>query len=358
MTRFIFRRSIASIFVIMAVIIISLWITRLAPSNPCLEERETQACACVQMHHLDKPVFPVYSPPPLAPMDGCEYWQPEQEWTVFPFSFNVPVPGAEPIEINQIRLIGFGDWGNTQAAIYLKTLASGSLGDSMITDRTVLETLGAALPYTVQLGIQALLLAMLLGIPAGLIAGLRQNTATDYSVMTVAMVGVSIPNFVLGPLLILLFSLHLGWFSAVGWYSWQDSILPTITLGLFYTAYVARLTRGGILEIIRKDYIRTARAKGLSEWAVVLRHSLKGALLPVVSYLGPAFAAMLAGSVVVEEIFNLPGIGTHFIRSALNRDYNLVLGTIILYSSLLVFLNLVVDILYTMLDPRVDYDDE
>ena len=357
MTRFILRRSIASVFVIFTVIIISLWITRLAPSNPCLEEREVQACACVKMHDLDRPVFPVYSPPPLAPMDGCEYWEPEREWTLFPFEFEIPIPGAEPLEINRIKLIGFEDWGNTQAAIYLRTLASGSLGESMITDRSVLETLGAALPYTLQLGIQSLLLALLLGVPAGLIAGLRQNTPTDYSVMTVAMIGVSIPNFVLGPLLILLFSLHLGWFSAVGWYSWQDSILPTVTLGLFYTAYVARLTRGGILEIIRKDFIRTARAKGLKEHVVVLRHGLKGALLPVVSYLGPAFAAMLAGSVVVEEIFNLPGIGTHFIRSALNRDYNLVLGTIILYSSLLVFLNLVVDVLYTVLDPRVDYED-
>jgi oligopeptide transport system permease protein len=175
--------------------------------------------------------------------------------------------------------------------------------------------------------------------------------------MTIAMVGVSVPNIVLGPLLIMFFALQLGWFAAVGWETWQDSFLPSLTLGLFYAAYVARLTRGGMLEIIRKDYIRTARAKGLKERAVVFVHALKGALLPVVSYLGPATAALLTGSVVVEEIFSIPGIGKHFVRSALNRDYNLVLGTIIFYSTILVGMNMVVDILYTFLDPRVSYDE-
>jgi oligopeptide transport system permease protein len=340
-TRFIIRRLFASIFVILAIITITLWITRLAPSNPCLDERDVNACACVHQHKLDRPVFPVYTGTPLAPLSGCQYWEAESELSLGP-----------------VNVIGPGEWGETQYFVYLKTLLSGSLGDSMISDLTVLEILGEALPYSLLLGLQALFIALLFGIPAGLFAGLRQNTAADYSVMTVAMVGVSIPNFVLGPLLILLFAIHLGWFSAVGWYSWTDSILPSITLGLFYVAYVARLTRGGVLEVIRKDYIRTARAKGLKERLVVLRHALKGALLPVVSYLGPAFAALLAGSVVVEEIFNLPGVGTHFVRSALNRDYNLVLGTIILYSSLLVMLNMLVDILYTVLDPRVSYDDD
>ncbi len=372
MTRFIIRRSVASVFVVLVVILISLWITRLAPSNPCLEERDVDICPCVQNHHLDRPVFPVYTPlEDEHPMKQCPgSWEAERRLAVFPMSVDVPIPGAgdgeedeasgideTSVTVGPIYILGPGQWTETQAATYVGNLARGSLGDSMVTDWTVGETLRSALPYTIQLALQSLFFALLFGIPAGLIAGLRQNSPTDYSVMTVAMIGVSIPNFVLGPLLILLFSLHLGWFSATGWYSWQDSILPSITLGLFYTAYVARLTRGGVLEVIRKDYIRTARAKGLSERVVVMRHALKGALLPVVSYLGPAFAAMLAGSVVVEEIFGLPGVGTHFIRSALNRDYNLVLGTIILYSSLLVFLNLVVDILYTVIDPRVDYED-
>lgn len=340
MTRFIIRRLLSSLLVLAIIITVSLWITRQAPSNPCLKEREANTCVCVKEHALDRPVFPVHVPPSLEPIRGCEFWQPASELSLGP-----------------VHVVGFSDWGQTQYGIYMKTLFTGSLGGSMITDRTVIETLKPALPYTMQLGLQALIIALLIGVPAGLFAGLRQNSPGDYSVMTVAMVGVSVPNFVLGPLLILLFSIKLGWFRAVGWETWQDSILPSITLGLFYAAYIARLTRGGMLEVIRKDYIRTARAKGLVERLVVFRHALKGALLPVVTYLGPAFAALLTGSVVVEEIFNLPGVGTHFVRSALNRDYNLVLGTIILYSTLLVFLNLVVDILYTVLDPRVSYDD-
>lgn len=340
MTRYILRRLLSSVVVILIIITISLWLTRQAPSNPCLKEREANTCACVHENFLDRPVFPVWSPPVLPPVSGCEYYsETVDSWEVGPFKILPP-----------------GQWLNTQYALYLKTLASGSLGNSMKTDLTVLETLKAGVPYTVQLGLQALLIALLFGVPAGLYAGLKQNTMADYTTMTVAMVGVSVPNIVLGPLLILLFALELNWFTAVGWNKWSDSVLPSLTLGLFYAAYVARLTRGGMLEIIRKDFIRTARAKGLTERVVVFRHALKGALLPVVSYLGPAMAALLTGSVVVEEIFSLPGIGTHFVRSALNRDYNLVLGTIILYSSVLVMLNLVVDILYTYLDPRVSYD--
>jgi oligopeptide transport system permease protein len=294
----------------------------------------------VKENYLDRPVFPVWTGEVLEPVQGCEMYS----------------ETVKSVDVGPFHILPPGEWLQTQYALYLKTLASGSLGNSMKTDLTVLETLEAGVPYTIQLGLQALLIAMLFGIPAGLFAGLKQNTMADYTTMTVAMVGVSVPNIVLGPLLILLFSLELGWFTAVGWEKWTDSILPSFTLGLYYAAYVARLTRGGMLEIIRKDFIRTARAKGLRERAVVFRHALKGALLPVVSYLGPALAALLTGSVVVEEIFNLPGIGTHFVRSALNRDYNLVLGTIILYASVLVLLNLVVDILYTFLDPRVSYD--
>lgn len=340
MTRYVFRRLLSSFVVILVIITASLWLTRQAPSNPCLKEREANTCACVQENFLDRPVFPVFVPPVLEPVAGCDL-----------YTETVTTYSAGPM-----YFLPMDQWGQTQYVKYLKTLASGSLGNSMKTDLTVLETLSAGVPYTVQLGIQGLLIALLLGVPAGLLAGLRQNTAVDYATMTVAMVGVSVPGIVLGPLLILLFSLQLGWFTAVGWEKWTDSILPSVTLGLYYAAYVARLTRGGMLEIIRKDFIRTARAKGLTEKVVVYRHALKGALLPVVSYLGPALAAMLTGSVVVEEIFSIPGIGTHFVRSALNRDYNLVLGTIILYSSVLVILNLVVDVLYTLLDPRVSYD--
>lgn len=340
MTQYILKRLISSFAVLIVIITASLWITRQAPSNPCLKEREANTCGCVKENHLDLPVFPIYTSVPLQEVANCDLWASDNK-----------------VEIAGVKILSPSEWGQTQYAQYLKTLASGSLGRSMKSDLTVAETLKSGLPFTIQLGFQGLLVALLLGVPAGLIAGLKQNQFQDYSLMSLAMLGVSIPNFVLGPLLIAVFSLHLGWFSAVGWESWTDSILPSITLGLFYAAYVARLTRGGMLEIVRKDFIRTARAKGLSEAVVVYRHAMKGALLPVVSYLGPALAAMLTGSVVVEEIFGIPGVGQHFVRSALNRDYNLVLGTIIMYSAILVFLNMLVDVLYTLLDPRVSVDD-
>ena len=339
MTRFILRRLVSSIFVILIIITASLWITRQAPSNPCLKERESNTCACVKENNLDLPVFPVYTEIPITPVAECQMWA-----------------KSSGFELGPVNVLGPGQWGETQYFTYIGTLASGSLGQSMKTDLSVWETLSAGIPFTFQLGIQALFLALLMGIPAGLIAGLKQNQIQDYSLMTVAMLGVSIPNFVLGPVLIMIFALELGWFSAVGWDSWWDSVLPSFTLGLYYTAYIARLTRGGMLEIVRQDFIRTARAKGLAEQVVVVRHALKGALLPVVSYMGPAIAAMLTGSVVVEEIFGLPGVGKEFVRSALNRDYNVVLGTVIMYSSILVILNMVVDVVYTWLDPRVSYD--
>ncbi len=342
MTRYVFRRLLSSIAVILIIVTASLWLTRQAPSNPCLKERESNTCACVKLNALDRPVFPVYRTPVLEPTASCEYWQSSS------LEGELSTPGT--------HILPPSEWTQTQYAIYLKTLFSGSLGQSMKSDRTVIETLKSGMPYTIQLGIQALLIALFIGIPAGLYAGLKQNTISDYLTMTIAMIGVSVPNIVLGPLLISFFALKLDLFNAVGWDSFQDSILPSLTLGIYYAAYVARLTRGGMLEIIRQDYIRTARAKGLTEQIVVFRHALKGALLPVVSYLGPAFAALLTGSVVVERIFAIPGLGAHFIESALNRDYNLVLGTIILYSTLLVLLNLVVDILYTLIDPRVSYD--
>lgn len=238
---------------------------------------------------------------------------------------------------------------------YLGQLAKGDLGPSIQQRAPVSEIVAEAVPYSLIIGGQAMLFAILLGVGLGLIAGLRQNTAVDYGSMTFAMVGVSIPNFVMGPILILIFAAGLGWFNSGGWTGWHDSILPSISLGLFYTAYIARLTRGGMLEVIRQDYIRTARAKGLRETLVVLRHALKGALLPVVSFLGPACASVLTGSVVIEKVFNVPGLGTFFVDAAFNRDYFLVLGVILVYSAILVVLNVIVDLLYTVLDPRVSY---
>lgn len=344
MTRYIIRRLLSSIFVLLVIITVSLWITRQAPSNPCQKEKEANTCACLKTYNLDRPVFPVHVPPPVSPVEGCQFWQPESETTIGP-----------------VHIIGLSDWDETQYFQYMGRLLQGELGPSMRhQQRSVGELLTQGLPYTMQLGLQALLLALIIGVPAGMYAGLKQNTAADYTTMTAAMVGVAVPNFVLGPILILVFAEGqgwLGWFSPGGWNSFQDTILPTVTLSLYYAAYIARLTRGGILEMVRKDFVRTARAKGLTERAVVMGHTLKGTLLPVVSYLGPAFAALLTGSVVVEQIFNVPGIGRYFVESALNRDYNMVLGAVIIYSTLLISLNLVVDVLYTLIDPRVSYDD-
>jgi oligopeptide transport system permease protein len=237
---------------------------------------------------------------------------------------------------------------------YLGEVARGDLGPSFrYPDRSVNELLGLGFPVSLILGVCALVVALTIGATAGILAGIRRNTLVDYLTMPFAVIGVSIPNFVLGPILMLTFALWLRVVPVAGWGTWRHLILPSITLGVFYAAYVARLTRAGMLEVILQDFIRTARAKGLREAAVVLRHALPCAILPVVTYLGPASAAILTSSVVVETIFSIPGIGRYFVASALNRDYTMVLGTVIFYSVLLLVFNLVVDLLYAYLDPRV-----
>jgi oligopeptide transport system permease protein len=237
---------------------------------------------------------------------------------------------------------------------YLRDVVRGDLGPSFrYPDRSVNELLGLGFPVSLLLGACAMVVAICVGGTAGLLAGVRRNSTVDYLAMSFALFGVSVPNFVLGPLLMLLFALGLGWVPVAGWGTWRHVILPAFTLGTFYAAYVARLTRAGMLDVIGQDFIRTARAKGQREAAVILRHAVPSAILPVVSYLGPASAAVLTGSVVVETVFGIPGIGRYFVTSALNRDYTMVLGTVISYSVLLLSFNLVVDILYPYLDPRV-----
>jgi oligopeptide transport system permease protein len=242
----------------------------------------------------------------------------------------------------------------TQYFRYLGDVTRGDFGPSFrYPDRSVNELLGLGFPVSLLLGACAMTIALLAGGTAGLLAGVRRNSLVDYLTMSVALCGVSVPNFVLGPILMLVFALGLGWLPVAGWGTWRHLILPSLTLGAVYAAYVARLTRAGMLEVIGQDFIRTARAKGLREAAVVLRHALPSAILPVVTYLGPASAAVLTGSVVIETIFSIPGIGRYFVGAALNRDYTLVLGTVISYSVLLLTLNLAVDVLYAWLDPRV-----
>lgn len=240
---------------------------------------------------------------------------------------------------------------------YLNNLAHGDLGLSIkYPSRTVNEIISISLPKTMLVGFLALAWAMFIGIAAGLIAAAKQNSWWDYSVMSLSMLGISIPPLVSGPILILIFALGLYWFPTGGWGTWQHLILPAITLGSVYAAYVARLTRGGMLEVIQSNYIRTARAKGLKETTVVIKHAFKGGILPVVTFLGPAVANIMTGSVIVEKIFNTPGMGPYFVDAAYNRDYFLLMGVVIVYSAFLLVLNFIVDILYGFLDPRIRYE--
>ena len=238
---------------------------------------------------------------------------------------------------------------------YLSDLAQGELGPSFkYPGRSVNEILFSGLPVTAELGFYALLIALIIGVTAGVFASLKPNTRQDYIPMGLAMIGICMPSFLLGPLLVLVFGIYLEWLPISGWGSIPgDKILPSITLGAAYAAYVARLSRAGMLEILSQDYIRTARAKGLPEWQVVGKHALRGGLIPVVAFLGPAFAGLLAGSFVVETIFQIPGLGRFYVQAAFNRDYTMILGTTVFLSSLIVLFNLVSDVAAAWLNPRL-----
>ena len=237
---------------------------------------------------------------------------------------------------------------------YLGSLARGDLGPSFkYPNRTVNEIIFDKVPVSAELGSISRAVALVLGIGLGTLAAIRRNTWVDYVASSFGMIGISIPTFVVGPLLVLALAIHLGWFNASGWYGPADRVLPALVLGIAYAAPISRLTRGGLLEVLNQDFIRTARAKGASEFRVVTRHALRGGLLPVVSFLGPAVAGILTGSFVIETIFQIPGIGREFVNSAFNRDYTLVLGTVILYAVLIMALNLAVDIAQAWMNPKV-----
>lgn len=222
--------------------------------------------------------------------------------------------------------------------------------------RTVNEIIRVSLPHSAQLGFFAAILALAVGVPLGVYAATRHNRPADHAAMGAAMLGVSVPRFVLAPILVLIFSLKLYLLPAARWETWRHMVLPVVCAGLPMAAYVARLARAGMLEVIRSDFIRTARAKGLSERRVILRHALRGALLPVVTYLGPGLSGLLIGSLVIERIFNIPGMGRYLVEAAANRDYNLVMGVVLVYGVLVMVLNAVVDIAYKYLDPRVSLE--
>ena len=243
---------------------------------------------------------------------------------------------------------------------YLGQIAVLDFGPSFqYKDWTVNELIAQAYPVSLTVGLAAMILAFFLGTLLGIAAALRQNTPVDYSLMGFAMLGISIPNFVIAPILILLLAVYAGWLPAGGWdWSIASMVLPVVTLALPVTAYIARLTRGSMIEVLHSNFIRTARAKGLPESTVIRRHALRPALLPVISFLGPATAGMISGSVVIERIFSIPGLGSYFVQGALNRDYTLVMGVVIFYGVLIIVLNFLVDLIYAWLNPKVRYDEK
>ncbi|MDH3195099.1 MAG: ABC transporter permease subunit [Hyphomicrobiales bacterium] len=307
MFRYVLRRLIGAIPTLFLILTISFFLIRVAPGGPFDLERPLEAKVMENLqriYQLDKPL-----------------WQ--------------------------------------QYLIYLGNIARGDLGPSFyFRDFSVGELFRQGLPISIQLGTMALGLALFAGTLLGTIAAVRQNRPTDYAVMVIATAGITIPNFVVAPLLTLLLAIRFDWLPAGGWGegAWDHKLLPVVTLALPQIAVIARLTRGAMIEALRSNHIRTARAYGLPGHVVVGVHALRSAILPVVSYAGPAAAALLTGSVVVETIFGIPGIGRHFVQAALNRDYTLVMGTVIVIACFIVVFNLIVDLVYAWLDPRVRFD--
>jgi oligopeptide transport system permease protein len=307
MVRFIIRRLLVTIPTILVVITITWVLIKLAPGNFYSGEKRLPAAIeknIREKYGLDKPWYQQY---------GRTMWS----------------------------IVRHGDFGTS-----LK-----------YEGQSVNTIIARSLPVSAAVGILAYILALIVGITAGSIAALKQNSRWDYASMAGAMLGISIPNFVLGPILVLIFSLSLYWLPPSRWggFPSRNLILPVLTLSAVYMAYIARLTRAGMLEVLRSDYIRTARSKGLSEKDVVVRHALRGGLMPVVSYTGPALAFLLTGTVVVERIFALPGLGNYFIQASLNRDEPLIIGIVAFISIAVLVFNLLVDIAYGFLDPRVRY---
>jgi oligopeptide transport system permease protein len=247
---------------------------------------------------------------------------------------------------------------STQFLTYLENLAHGDLGPSFkYKDFSVNELVHQSFPVSLEIGSFAFVFAVLIGVSFGIIAALRQNSWLDYLLMATAMFGVVVPSFVLAPVLVLLFAIFLHWLPAGGWHGGGASylVLPVVGMMMYYVSAIARIMRGSMIETLNSNFIRTAKAKGLPMHYIILRHALRPAILPVVSYLGPAFVGIITGSVVIETIFGLPGIGQLFVNGAMNRDYSMVMGVTILIGALTIAFNAVVDILYAIIDPKIRY---
>jgi oligopeptide transport system permease protein len=307
MLRYVLRRLLTAIPTLFVIVTISFFLMRVAPGGPFNQEKGLNPVIKANLervYHLDKPLWEQY-------------------------------------------------------LLYLQNLIRGDFGPSYnLPDFTVAELFAKGLPISIQLGVTALVLALFIGGSLGIFAALNQNKPADYAVVATATAGSTIPTFVIAPLFQLFFALTLKWFPVGGWGDGAlvNKIGPIITLMLPQLAIVARLMRGSMIESLRSHHIRTARALGLSDYSVVIRHALRGALLPVVSYAGPAAASLITGSIIVESIFAIPGVGRYFVEAALNRDYTLVMGTVVIIAIFTILFNLVVDILYALVDPRVRYD--
>ena len=270
-----------------------------------------------------------------------------------PFSADKAVP-AEVLEALEAQYnLDQPLW--QQYISYLGDVVQGDMGPSFkYPGRSVNELIYSGLGTTAELGFYAMLVAIFIGVIAGVTASMRPNTMQDYVPMTAAMIGICMPSFLLGPLLVLVFGIHLEWLPVSGWNQIPgDKILPAITLGTGYAAYIARLSRGGMLEVLSQAYIRTARAKGLSEFLIIGKHALRGGLIPVVAFLGPAFAGLLGGSFVVETIYQIPGLGRFYVQAAFNRDYTMILGTTVFFATLIILFNLLSDMLAVWLNPKL-----
>lgn len=240
---------------------------------------------------------------------------------------------------------------------YLKHIVRFDFGPSFkFVDRNVNDIIKAGLPVTFELGIYAMLIALLIGISSGVFAALKKNTWLDYVPMSLSMFGICVPSFLLGPLLVLIFAIYFQWLPVSGWDGVEYKILPAITMGSAYAAYLARLSRGGMLEVLSQDFIRTARAKGIPEKQVIVKHALRGGLFPVVSFLGPAVAGLLAGSFVTETIFQVPGLGRFYVQAAFNRDYTMIMGTTVLLSALIIFFNFLSDVALIWMNPKLKFE--
>lgn len=302
MLRFILRRLLQSVLVLFIVFTVTFFMVRMKQGDPFMQEKAMPESVRKQMiakYGMDKPLYQQY-------------------------------------------LTHLGSYATGDLMPSLKY--EGVKNSKIIAD---------SFPVSLMIGLSALTIALGIGLPAGILAAVKKNSWLDYSAMSLAMLGICLPTFVMGPILQWIFAMKLDWLNVSGWFENTDWILPSATMGLIYSAYIARLTRGGMLEILNQDFIRTARAKGVPGRQIVIKHALRGGLLPVVAFLGPAFAGITTGSFIIEKIFQLPGLGQHFVGSVFNNDYTLVQATTVFYAALLVLINLGTDILQAWLNPRV-----